>query len=117
MAKLLRGLLVVVMLVSSGSGAWAAAFQSGDDLLKLCSASRSADGLICLGYVVGIADALSTNTAAGWRACIPMAATQGQVRDDVWSWLRNNPALRHADAASVTARALGEIFPCAQGRP
>lgn len=90
---------------------------SGNDLLAFCR--NPPGGSVCTGYVMGVADALGVNRAlmppegvAGWRACVPLQVTPGQVRDIVVADLERNPVTRHFGAAALTAKALADAFPC-----
>jgi Rap1a immunity proteins len=82
----------------------------GNDLFKFCSANPD---LTCLAYTVAIADALSApNVINGYRACIPLSVTNGQVRDVVLLYMKQHPEKRHYGAAGLVAGALAEAFPC-----
>jgi hypothetical protein len=84
-------------------------FYSGDALLSLCQAS---DSNFCMGYIAGIADAVTSGPVSGWRACIPISATVEQVRDVVVGFLTAHPENRHFAALSLGAAALAGAFPC-----
>jgi hypothetical protein len=88
-------------------------FENGNELLDSCNN----DPPWCLGYVVGIADAMSGaqsvgGTVNGWRACLPYGVTEGQVMDVVVQALRAHPQRRHNGASGLVASALSEAFPC-----
>jgi hypothetical protein len=88
-------------------------FQNGNELFTLCNNNS----LVCLGYAAAISDAMSSTqedggSIAGWRACEPVAVTQGQVRDVTVAFLRAHPEIRHLAAASLVAKALAEAWPC-----
>lgn len=93
-------------------------FTTGNSLFDQCSATSSIAKEYCLGYIVGIADALSDvnsdgGTIQGARACPPKRnLSQGQVRDVVVQWLQRNPAIRHKGASGLVATAIAEAFPC-----
>ena len=89
---------------------------TGNDLLDRCSASASANPIqwgVCLGYVMGIADALALGRPLnGARACPAADVTSGQMMDVVRQWLERNPAKRHMNGAALVAIALQQAFPC-----
>jgi hypothetical protein len=67
----------------------------------------------CMGYVVGIADALGAgNEINGFSACFPEEVTTGQIRDIAIAFLQEHPELRHYAASGLVASALEEAFPC-----
>ncbi len=89
-------------------------FQSGNKLYQLCQSKNAFPDGFCLGYVVGIADAL-TGPKKGYRGrtfCVPVGSIQHQIEDAVKTWLGNNPDKRHINAPDLVAWALSEAFPC-----
>ena len=46
------------------------------------------------------------------KACMPSQATLGQAKDVVCNYLRDKPAERHRDGATLAASALVAAFPC-----
>jgi hypothetical protein len=65
-----------------------------------------ADGT-CVGYIWGVASALS-----GSSFCIPTEVQPNQLTDVVKGWLDGYPEVRHHTASSLVAAALKEKFPC-----
>ena len=90
------------------------AFLDGNRLWQFCSAPRgSLQFGFCSGHISGVADALTAyGRLGGYRACIPDRVQVEQVVDVAIQDLRVNPSRRHLTAASLTARALAEAFPC-----
>ena len=90
------------------------AFLSGNELYNECTGSDGVALSFCVGYIIGVADVLFQNEINKYTACAPPppSLTQGQVRDVVIAWLRNNPTSRNFGAAGVVAHALSEAFPC-----
>jgi hypothetical protein len=89
---------------------------SGNDLLAWCTGPNAAE---CLGYVMGISDAMAATTAfngrsvAGWQACFNnYPVTGNQMRDIAIRFLRERPQMRHFNAATLVSQALAEAFPC-----
>lgn len=92
-------------------------FVDGNKLLSDCTSTVQHSQSYCLGYIVGIADALaeaSSNGGSfrGFRSCSPGNRTQGQLLDVVVQWLQRNPQLRHYMASGLVAKALSDAFPC-----
>jgi hypothetical protein len=83
---------------------------SGNQLLHAC---RSAYGF-CVGYVTGIAQAMAEDPKGvlGFRACFRLNQTNVQFADAVVLWLQDHPEKRDSNAASLTAQALTNAFPC-----
>jgi Rap1a immunity proteins len=101
-------------------------FMSGNYLYERCTSQHADMQMECLGYVLGIADAISQanafaeETAApdaahlgGWKACIPVVGVVGgQLVDIVKRYLTKHPEKRHLAAVSLVAGAFQEAFPC-----
>ena len=62
-----------------------------------------------LGYVMGVAD-----TVQGVTVCAPPSVTSGQMRDMVFNYLTNTPAVRHFSGDSIVTHVLKSTWPCAQ---
>jgi len=85
-------------------------WTTGSELRTTCEAAALGP---CLGYAVAIADVMvNGNTITSWRACIPEAATTGQLKDIAVRYLRDHPDERHYGAASLVAAAFAQAFPC-----
>jgi hypothetical protein len=107
LAVMLAGCFAVVPSVHAST------FLTGNVLLEQCQ-ERSAG---CVGYVLGIADAIAIaqelgGALAGWRACLPPGVSGEQAVEVVVRFLTNYPDLGDLSAATLTARALAEAFPC-----
>ncbi len=67
----------------------------------------------CVGYVLGIADAMKNhNTVDGYASCIPDQSTGTQLIDVVIKYMSNHPERRHEAAVSLVSKAFEEAFPC-----
>jgi hypothetical protein len=94
------------------------AFYDGNKLLQYCSPGDTPTHQgICIGYIAGLADALSSPGASinGLKACIPTGVKQGQVMDVAINYLKAHPETRHYTADSLVAQALRDVFPCKGG--
>jgi hypothetical protein len=77
-------------------------------------------GLLCSGYVAGVADAMLQNDlmaknsegVGGWHACFRTHPTVGQLANVVKQWLQSHPEKRDNGAAGLVAEALQQAFPC-----
>ena len=93
-------------------------FESGNDLLGVCSDGSGIMQNYCNGYAVGVADALmavNAMQANGYpvpSACIPKDVKTEQVRDVVVQFLNAHPEKPHQPAAGHALVALQAAFPC-----
>jgi len=114
-----RAFIVVLVLVVTWSNATHATepfiFETGNELHEKCNTSNSTRmGDACVGYIIGVSDAISVNKNQlfGFVTCRPADFTVGQLVDVVKLWLKRHPAQRHYSAANIVAAALAEAFPC-----
>lgn len=101
----MRSLIAVIAIVS-WAGNSSAYFDSGNELLALCS--PNGNRFMCLGTIIGHYDMM---LAMGYKCPNEANVTKGQVRDIVVQHIQNNPKDRHVPAAYLTALAL-EGFGC-----
>lgn len=92
-------------------------FKYGHNLIGHCinlveRNQLDSSGAFCHGYVLAIADVVSTQPVAGRRACFPNFITSDQVEKVVLNYLKRNPKLLDRSASSLAATALAEAFPC-----
>jgi hypothetical protein len=92
-------------------------FVTGNRLFQDCQATDFFSQGACMGFVAGVADAMTTaqaanGTVAGWRACLSEQITAGEVRDVAVNFLARHPEKRDIAAATLVAQALEEAFPC-----
>ena len=111
--RLVLGLALCVVCAALPTRGFAV-FMNGNQLLADCDSKDDEFYLkgYCMAYIAGIADALGGNAINGYRACIPLRATQGQVRDVVVQYLRARPDIRHLAAPGLVAEPLQTAFPC-----
>ena len=106
---------IVATTVIFASPVWSAGvtFLDVNKLHSFCNSGKTnmMNG-VCAGYIIGVADSLSTGAIQGFNACIPQGPTVEQLRDVVTEWLRGNPANRHYSGEVVVAWALSAAFPC-----
>lgn len=91
--------------------ATARGFVDGNELWNQCD--KNADSyphIMCMAYIVGVADVYSNQTAN--NMCLPKNATEEQLADVVTKYLRQHPEERHYTAQSDVLVALAEAFPC-----
>lgn len=107
----LSGLLIAICAAPAQSAG--RRFVSGEQIIEYCTAPKGdVQRTDCLGYVTGIADALSRGPVGNISACVPPHVTRHQMRDAVVKWLAANPQLRHFAASSLVATALAKSYPC-----
>ncbi len=90
---------------------------SGDKLAHACRTETEGsfeDG-VCLGYVLGISDAVNNFAVAGREACIPRNVLNAQVQYIVRRYLADHPELLDRTALELVAAALSDAFPCSAG--
>lgn len=106
----LRTILAAMFIAASTAGA-DAAFLDGNKLRDWCSSAEGGNQGACLGYVLGVADMLSTHGGLRGGACIPnIEATQAV--STVRTHLQRHPPADGAAASDLVVKALAEAFPC-----
>ncbi len=100
----------VAMLPSKGHA------LTGNEIYSMCKVgpiNELNEHLVCAGYLTAVSDMLANrNVVNGFVACIPNTLGNGQGKDVVVKWLRDNPQVRHYPALSLVAQAWSEAFPC-----
>jgi hypothetical protein len=90
-----------------------AAYHDGGDLLQDCASSSEVERTYCLGYVVGIADAIDLARERNKKpSCVPAGTTPAQLRDVVSKALASHPAAQSRPAAGLVARAIRQTWTC-----
>jgi pullulanase/glycogen debranching enzyme len=102
---------ILAALLGAVTTAGAGYYNDGNAILLDCTA-RDETLTTCLGYLDGIADAMQGNGINGFVACISVGVDNGQLRDVVNQFLRNNAPRRHFAAAGLIAHAFADAFPC-----
>jgi Rap1a immunity proteins len=89
------------------------ALITGDKLYSACQSWSDKDQGVCLGYIMGIADALSSpNGLLGRSACPSKGVKVGELQDIMMKFLDNHETKRQFAAATVLTEAFAERFPC-----
>jgi hypothetical protein len=96
-----------VLLMLCGSAQ--AEFWTGNQLLAKMQDSSAGERMFALGYVSGVADALT-----GTITCPPLTVSVGQVNDMVRALLEANPGDRHKSADVFVFTAMKAQWPCKQ---
>jgi hypothetical protein len=86
--------------------------QSGEKLLAKCISDSITEKAFCGGYIIGIADALTSNSINGFTACLPNGTKAREVVNESVKWLALHADVRKFDAEGLIASALSEAFPC-----
>ena len=117
-----------LLLIASSSVAVAEAAPkqnfSAQQLQQMCSATGDSDqavafNLICMGYIGGVMDMLTTTSALAQTKplfCVPEGADRGQATAVFVAHMAAHPEKQIAVAASVIRTALIETWPCATTR-
>jgi Rap1a immunity proteins len=82
-------------------------YVSADTLHEWCQQQPAK----AMHYIAGVLDALTLN-ASNAPVCIPAESTLAQARDVVCKHLRDNPAKRHYNTASLVWSAQAQAWPC-----
>jgi len=95
-----------------------AAFYTGDDIYKVCTAERTSRDYVektyeCIAYVTGAVDAFNTaREDAKLKRCIPADVTIDRLRMTTVDYLRDNPDARGGSAARLVLAATRKAWPC-----
>lgn len=89
-------------------------FYDGSSLLNLCESKDTLEKWFCVGFVVGVADSFDCERPLmdGFHWQAPKGGTAGQIHKVVVRYLIEHPEKLHLQAASLSAAALSEAFPC-----
>ena len=103
-----RFIAATIFSIAIPAGAWAA-FDSGNDLYKFCTANDAFNKGMCLGPVTGFFENLQL---AYQFKNLSTEITRGQLVDVVMKELRTNPADRHMPAYLIASGSLIKAFNC-----
>jgi hypothetical protein len=105
----MRTLMIIACVMWSGSAFAAQAFFTGDDLLNQCNGKDYSYAIgVCIGYVMGVSDMLSTSGTI----CAVQHFSASQMGDIVIKYLRDHPERRHYSASDEIEVALKNALPC-----
>lgn len=114
--------LVLMLSLLGRAAATTNYFKIGADLKASCDGTAAgeqnastAEYLLCLGYLQGVAD--TDATLAEWsdsarQACIPQGITSSQLRRVFLDWIGARPDHLRFSAASLVLTAFSESWPC-----
>ena len=119
--KKMRGRLLGIgcyaaLLFFSAVGGAKGDFVSGNELWANCQDSNKLQ--LCYGYILGAAQTYSITRPMKSQPifCISPEVQNQQVLDIVTTYLREHPEKRQWPGPTLVIFALGEKFPCNQGR-
>lgn len=102
--------LVLALSFSSSTATANSFFLTGNDLWKGCKINRpeAAD------YILGVVDTFGVfeNALTTKMFCLPANVTRTQLTDMVCKNLRENPDVRHENAAELVSVTFFTAFPC-----
>jgi Rap1a immunity proteins len=115
--RMLAGVGMAAALIFASIGAHAEAAFSAEDgnslYAKCIEQSFYFYQGMCVGYIVGISDAMRGGVSIDGRsACIPISVTEGQLLDVTKQFLTSHAERRQLGAARLIAQALADAFPC-----
>jgi hypothetical protein len=111
--RLFAASVMLVAMTAASAGA-KADFRDGNELYAECTGDNSKQ-LICIGYVMAIADAARAPNAvgaSGFTVCELDDVTVKQMFGVVTQYLSAHSEKRPHAAFSLVAAALAEAFPC-----
>ena len=81
----------------------------GTRLIEACTSVVQRDNALCVGYVVGVSDAMQAVQATGgalfgWQACLPPSTTTDQVTEVAVRFLIAHPEARQSSQAVSSPR-------------
>lgn len=97
-------------------------YITGDRLITQCADGTSTGDGLCLGYILGVVDAMQAAQASGgtlvfgWNTCPPSDVKAEQLRAIVVHFLDDHPETRASSATGLVAKALSDAFPCSSDR-
>jgi hypothetical protein len=107
--------LLVSMSLALAAISWpaVAAYHDGKDLLQDCVSSSEIEKIYCLGYVVGIADAMDLGRSRNNKpACIPKGVKPSEIRGVVIKTMQDHPEAQSKDAAELVFYAIRQNWKC-----
>jgi hypothetical protein len=87
-------------------------YVDGRQLLTMCNSPPGPSHVWCMGYVTGVAAAMSNGGVNGYHACIPADAAVADLVAVVVRRVPSYPSIGGYGAAGLVAHALADIFPC-----
>lgn len=115
MKALFLAALAVVM-PSSAQASEITSIRTGNDLMYACESNNAFEFALCGGYLNGFLDGLGLGSAVRGSdkigICWPAGFTNGQLRDVVLKYLRDNPGSRSVVASGLVYDALYKVWGC-----
>jgi len=106
----MKFLIFAIMLITTPIVCMAE-YKTGNALKADCESTNLGLQGLCLGYVMGVADALAKQ-----KICTPSSVTAGQLESITKKYLNEFPERLHYSADSLVADALNKAFPCSGKR-
>jgi hypothetical protein len=101
--------LAIVILTPTFPARGEGIYETGNTIFAACTGGNLPH---CVGYLMGVADAMEGNPINGYRACIPVGVIGSQLRDVVVQYLGIHAANRQRGAIGLVADAYEQNFPC-----
>ena len=112
--KLTQLLAVVILASNFLSPANAGLYMTSSRLLSLCESELVSEQNVCVGYVLGIADAAQVldEEESMRRFCLPNDVTSSQLESTAVKYLNDNQDQMDRSASFNLLVALRKAFPC-----
>ncbi len=107
----MKSLLTFLLLALTGGPAAAQdrlVIMNGNELHQECQARSN----VCVGFIMGVADALEALSYPTPKTCRPDRVELQQILDLGRMHIENNPAERHRAAFDILADLFSETWPC-----
>jgi hypothetical protein len=109
-------LVTVCLCLGLHSRPAAAAYVTGDDLLKDCQSDKAKDVYACMNYVAGVIDYQVVQQSLGTEPsvdfCLPEDLSIEKAAVSVMLYLEKSPQMGSFIAAPTVAMALQQAYPC-----
>lgn len=116
MMKYLLMMVVTYLYLGLYSQPAAAAYVTGDDLLKDCRSNKAQDVYACMNYVAGVIDYQVVQQSLGTEPsvdfCLPEDLSIEKAAVSVMLYLEKSPQMGSFIAAPTVAMALQQAYPC-----
>lgn len=106
-------MMFIALLAISGQS-WAGYYVSANKLLSLCESDAVVDQNVCVGYILGIADAAQSldSEINIRRYCLPKNVTSSQLEKVAIKYVNDNPQQLHKPASYYVLVSFRKAFPC-----
>ena len=108
------GTMMFIALLAISGQSWAGYYVSANKLLSLCESDAVVDQNVCVGYILGVADAAQSldSEINIRRYCLPKNVTSSQLEKVAIKYVNDNPQQLHKPASYYVLVSFRKTFPC-----